>query len=29
VPEHQQIFLRLGDIIDIGDGTTLTVEREA
>ena len=29
VPEHQQLFLRVGDIIDIGDGTTLTVEREA
>ena len=29
VPEHQQLFLRIGDIIDIGDGTTLTVEREA
>ena len=29
VPEHQQLLLRAGDIIDIGDGTTLTVEREA
>lgn len=29
VPEHQQLLLRVGDIIDIGDGTTLTVEREA
>ena len=29
VPEHQQLFLRVGDIIDIGDGTTLTVERKA
>lgn len=29
VLEHQQLFLRVGDIIDIGDGTTLTVEREA
>ena len=29
VPEHQQLFLRIGDVIDIGDGTTLTVERKA
>ena len=29
VPEHQQLFLRIGDVIDIGDDTTLTVEREA
>ena len=29
VPEHQQLLLRAGDIIDIGDGITLTVEREA
>lgn len=29
VPEHQQFFLRIGDVIDIGDDTTLTVEREA
>ena len=29
VPEHQQLLLRAGDIIDIGDGTTLAVEREA
>ena len=29
VPEHQQLLLRAGDIIDIGDGTTLTVERKA
>ena len=29
VPEHHQLFLRIGDVIDIGDGTTLTVEREA
>ena len=29
VPEHQQLLLRASDIIDIGDGTTLTVEREA
>ena len=29
VPDHQQLLLRAGDIIDIGDGTTLTVEREA
>ena len=29
VPKHQQLFLRVDDIIDIGDGTTLTVEREA
>jgi len=28
VPEHQQLFLRIGDVIDIGDDTTLTVERE-
>ena len=29
VPEHHQLFLRIGDVIDIGDGTTLTVERKA
>ena len=29
VPEHQPLFLRIGDVIDIGDDTTLTVEREA
>ena len=29
VPEHQPLFLRIGDVIDIGDGTTLTVERKA
>lgn len=29
VPEHHQLFLRIGDVIDIGDGTTLTVKRKA
>ncbi len=29
VPEHSAVFLRTGDVIDLGDGITLTLERDA